>query len=236
MRALLDPAPALVIHDGVNEAISMLGGETNNVESASAFRRQLVTPFLRAGSAVISCDHIPHSSDGARTAAIGSVHKGNTLSGSRILIENRQPFGRGTRGVSSVYVTKDRPGFLRAFGEPSKVPGKTFVGSFVVDEQTPEYAMLYAPKARDQQDAYVPDPVRELAEKVRGVIAAQPDQTVGGWRALLALMRLAKVQFSNTKAQDALDLLIAEGSVTESSKGKSKSYRIASTDSEGAQP
>lgn len=100
VRALLNPTPALVILDGVNEAISMLGGETNAVESASAFRRQLVTPFLRAGAAVISCDHIPHNTDGGRTAAIGSVHKGNTLSGSRLLIENSQPFGRGTPRLS----------------------------------------------------------------------------------------------------------------------------------------
>ena len=124
VRALLNWKPALVILDGVNEAIATMNGETNNVESASAFRRQLVSPFIRAGAAVISCDHVPHSTDGTRTAAIGSVHKGNTLSGSRIFIENTQPFGRGTRGASSVYVTKDRPGFLRAAGDPPKFPGR----------------------------------------------------------------------------------------------------------------
>ena len=47
VAALLDPAPALVVHDGVNEAMSLIGAEIKDVDGAAMFRRRLVTPFLR---------------------------------------------------------------------------------------------------------------------------------------------------------------------------------------------
>jgi DnaB-like helicase N terminal domain len=209
IRALLNPTPALVILDGVNEAISMLGGETNKTESASEFRRQLAKPFLRAGSAVISCDHVPYSTDRTRTAAIGTVHKGNALSGSRINIENTQPFGRGMRGASRVYITKDRPGFLRASGQPSTTPGKTYVGSLVIDEQTPEFMMFYQPRADDPPTTS--DPGSQLAETVWAVIASTPDRRVTSLRDLYAQMRATGAKFTEAKAREAVDDLVVLG-------------------------
>ena len=82
----------------------------------------------QAGAAVLSCDHLPMGSDAARTNAYGTVHKGNTLDGARIQLENAEPFGRELRGVSHVFITKDRPGHLRAHGKPTKIPGKTYPG------------------------------------------------------------------------------------------------------------
>ena len=70
---------------------------------------------------------------------------------------------------------------------------------------------------------------------MRDVIAAQPDQTVSSFRQLFALMRLAKIQFSDSKAKDALALLVADGSVIESSNGRSNGYSLASTASEGTE-
>ena len=63
-------------------------------------------------------------SDSSRRDAYGNVHKGNALDGARIMLENVEPFGRRMRGVSHVYVTKDRPGHLRSHGRPTKNPAE----------------------------------------------------------------------------------------------------------------
>ena len=120
VTALLQPKPTLVVHDGVNEAMSLIGAEIKDVDGAAMFRRRLVTPFLRAGAATLACDHMPMVRDAGRRDAYGSVHKGNTLDGARIMLENTAPFGRHMRGVSYVFATKDRPGHLRANGRPAR--------------------------------------------------------------------------------------------------------------------
>jgi hypothetical protein len=109
VTALLQPPPTLVVHDGVNEAMSLIGAEIIAVDGAAMFRRRLVTPFLRVGAATLACDHVPMVRDAGRRDAYGSVHKGNALDGARIMLENTAPFGRHMRGVSYVFATKDRP-------------------------------------------------------------------------------------------------------------------------------
>ena len=44
---LLVPAPTLVVHDGMNEAMALHGAMTKEVEGAAFFRQRLVLPFLR---------------------------------------------------------------------------------------------------------------------------------------------------------------------------------------------
>ncbi len=84
--ALLDPAPTLVIHDGINEAMALIGADIMAIDGAANFKRRLVTPFLRAGAASIACDHFPKDRDGRGRDAYGSVHKGNALDGARIVL------------------------------------------------------------------------------------------------------------------------------------------------------
>ena len=140
---LLDPPPTLVIHDGVNEAMALHGAVIKDVEGASLFRRTLVTPFLKVGAASVACDHLPMARDPSRRDAYGSVHKGNALTGARIVLENVEPFGKAMRGVSHMYITKDRPGELRAHGRATNTPGKTYFGTFVIDDMIagPDFMM-----------------------------------------------------------------------------------------------
>ena len=219
---LLNPVPVLVIHDGVNEAMSLMGVEIFKVDGASEFRRQLVSPFLRAGSASIACDHMPIGADAGRRDAYGSVHKGNTLDGARILLENKEPFGREMRGVSNVFVTKDRPGQLRSRGTPSKVVGKTFIGCLVGDAEdpaTPFSLMLYGPKddgGEDHGSTSSTATGTELGEIVYRVLVAQPGHAVESVRKLCAQMRAAGEEFRTEDIRNALDDLEAAGRVIES--------------------
>jgi hypothetical protein len=220
-EALLNPAPALVVHDGVNEAMSLMGADIMTVDGAAAFRRRLVTPFLRAGAASIACDHLRKDHDGRSRDAYGSVHKGNALDGARILLEPVAPFGRRMRGVSYVFVTKDRPGQLRAHGRPTKLPGKTFIGTLVVDDsQTygPDFAMRFFAPQDDDQPPADHDSAAELADTVYDVIAAQPDHTVSSGRALFAAMRAAGHQSRDETVRDRVADLAHRGRLIRSGK------------------
>jgi hypothetical protein len=231
LAELLELAPTLVIHDGVNEAMSLHGADIMSADGASVFRRRLIVPCLQAGAATLACDHVPHSKDGkGRDTAYGSVHKGNAIDGARFFMEKSKPFGRGLRGVSNVFVTKDRPGHLRAHGKPSAIPGKTFFGTLIVDDgptSGADFLGFYAPK----DDAAVPagDPAAELAELVYTVITEQPGCTVGSSRQLFALIRAAGHQVRDTKAREAVDDLMVCGRVEEiRGKNNSVGYRVPS--------
>lgn len=216
LAALLYPVPALVIHDGVNEgmAIHAAGQDT---DGWSSFRRRLIQPVLKTGAAVLACDHIPMSRDGARRDAYGTVHKGNTLDGARIALENAAPFGRRMRGVSYVFVTKDRPGHLRNHGRPTKTPGKTFIGTLIVDDSQasgPDFTTkFYAPKADEEVPETGPgDADREV---VFTAIAETPNRAVASKRAMRAQLRLAGAGLRNTRIDECVDELVACGRLRE---------------------
>ena len=207
--ALCQTPPALVVHDGVNEAMAMMGAEMNT-DGASEFRRRLVTPFLKLGAASIACDHLPMNPAPGRVNAYGTVHKGNVLNGARIQLENKEPFGRGMRGVSHVFVTKDRPGYLRTKGRADKVPGKTYMGTLVVDDEpvfTPFTMMLYAPKDGESSAGM------SLATSIHKLIWEQPDHKVPSRSEVEALLRQSDDGVSHQKVRDALADLKVDGKI-----------------------
>jgi hypothetical protein len=218
LTELLDPAPSVVIHDGVNEAMSLHGHDIKDADGASTFRRNLIRPCLAAGAATLACDHLPK--DSIRGDAYGSVHKGNALDGARILLENVTPFGRGMRGVSYVFITKDRPGYMRANGRPTKTPGKTFFGTLVVDDSDefrPFEMPFYAPKDGDVKDDEPKQTAtsEELGETVWRVIAALPDGTVGSKNLLFAEMRRVGERWRERSVRSVVDDLVLAGRLTE---------------------
>lgn len=233
LAELLAPAPSLVVHDGINEAMSLHGADIMAADGAATFRRNLIMPCTRAGAATLACDHLPKDREKRGRDAYGSVHKGNALDGARIVLENREPFGRGLRGVSYVFVTKDRPGFLRINGRPTKTPGKTFMGALVVDDSRtfePFEMPFYAPSDGDgtldgpggEQTAAS----AELADIVHQMIMALPDRTVESKRRLFAQMRSAGQTFREGAMRDAVDDLVLAGRLVElPGKRKAIGYR-----------
>jgi hypothetical protein len=233
--SLLDPAPTLVVHDGVNEAMALHGADIMAADGASAFRRALIIPCTRTGAATLACDHLPKDREGRGRDAYGSVHKGNALDGARIVLENTKPFGRRLQGISYVFVTKDRPGHLRNHGRPSNLPGKTFMGTlFVDDSQTfgPDFSMRFsAPKDDDN-----PSPVNgsTLVDDVHDVIAALPGRTVPSAKRLYAEMRKAGHQVRENAIRDAIeDLTVADRLIEVLGKRGAKGYQAVLTSAQG---
>ena len=216
LAALLVPAPTLVVHDGVNEGMSLHGADIMAADGASKFRRNLILPCLRAGAATLSCDHVPKNVEGRGRDAYGSVHKGNAIDGARIVLENVKPFGRGMRGVSYVFISKDRPGQLRAHGKPTKQPGKTFYGTLVVDADltgTADFRLsFFAPK---DDDAETVNPVNDLADTVYTVIDTLPGGVVASMRLLYAEVRKAGHEMRDSAVRSAVDDLLVAGRLVE---------------------
>lgn len=209
-------APTLVVLDGINEAMSMNRLGIREEDGVAAFRRLLVKPFTGIGAAVLGCDHVVKDQEKRGRGPLGSIHKGNGLTGSLILLENSEPFGRGQRGASHVFVTKDRPGYLRRHGRASKLPGKTYMGTVVVDDtrtwvlhgvdlaffEPPEQqATSETTKTQDEQDD----------EHVYGVVVAIVES---GQQATLRTVR-AKAGIGKDRVGDALTRCVLDGRLTE---------------------
>lgn len=230
---LLTPAPVLVIHDGVNEAMSLHGDDIMSADGAATFRRTLIVPCLRAGAATVACDHLPRANEGRAKDAYGSVHKGNAIDGARFVIEKSQPFGRGLRGVSQVFVTKDRPGQLRRHGKPSQVPGKTFFGTIVVDDSPTagaDFFALYAPKNDDTTAPAATDPNTDLADAVVTVITGSDGGAVRSQNTLRALLRDAGHEFTDKAVREVCELLVIQNRLTEiPGKRGATGYQIPAT-------
>lgn len=133
IHALRELRPSLVVLDGQNDAMTLHGHGINDPDGPSTFRRVLVRPFTADGAAVLSTDHVAKATAGVATTQMGSVMKGNGLTGTLITLENSEAFGKGRRGSSRVYVTKDRPAQVRQHGQPTEIPRKFFMGMLVVD-------------------------------------------------------------------------------------------------------
>lgn len=207
LTALMQPPPTLVILDGVNEAMALHGAEIKAAEGASEFRRRLVTPFLRAGAAVLSCDHLPMGTDHTRRDAYGTVHKGNAIDGARFVMVNKEPFGRGMRGMSHVYLTKDRPGALRIHGRQTGVPGKSYFGALAIDAtgNSPELWGFYPPRDTDQEVGI--EGGDAVAEAVLNDLA-KAGGSVDSFNKLCAMLRTNGMGYQRTRIRDAVDDLV----------------------------
>ncbi|WP_245906425.1 P-loop NTPase family protein [Mycolicibacterium palauense] len=212
LDALLAVSPTLVVVDGVNEAM-VLHGVKIDLEGWSVVRRRLVEPFKAAGAAVLECDHLPLSADPLRGDAYGTVHKGAVIDGTRFALVRKERFGRGRRGRSLVYSTKDRPGQVELHGRDGD-GSAVFLGTLIVDDTntTPDFLTLYAPKSSadgpDEHDT-------GLAETVCATIAALPGHTVTSTRLLLAELRKTGDEFADAAVRDAVDDLIVAGRIVE---------------------
>lgn len=229
-RLCAEPTPTLVILDGVNEGMSLMGAAIREEDGVAAFRRAVITPWIRAGCAVLTCDHVVKDKESRGRYALGSIHKGNALSGALIVLENADPFGRGARGRSHIYVTKDRPGHLRRHGRPTKnAPGKTYVGELIVDDTRTHVNYLdLAILAPAEEKATLDDGHGDqLADAVHQVITGLPDGAVGSERALFAEMRKAGWQVRESAIRDAVDDLIVAHRLAETTgKRGAKGYRV----------
>jgi hypothetical protein len=215
LAVLLDPAPTLVVLDGVNEAMYLHRWLVNDTDGAAAYRRHLVKPCNAVGAAVLSADHVVKDQDKRGRNALGSIHKGNGITGSLISLENVAPFGRGEHGASHVFVMKDRPGHLRRHGRPTKLPGKTYVGTLIVDATYAEIDQLDLVFTEPPDDTTSRPTITQVDADDLQVLEAVGKVTAGGHLASLRAIRATVSGFRGTRVDDAVTRLVLAGTLNE---------------------
>lgn len=131
-----------------------------------------------------------------------------------------------------MFITKDRPGFLRRHGKPvPKVPGKTFMGELVVDDTHRSVpfleVVLYPPKDDDTAESTTTKGSAALADEVFAVLDALPGKGVDSERALFARCRKAEIKARESLIRVAVDDLIAASRLVEVfGKRGAKGYQI----------
>jgi hypothetical protein len=122
-QAIHDLSPSFVLLDGTTDAMTLHGLNPLDNKDAAQFGRMLPRWIASQGPAVVASDHMAKGVDrskGMPRYQMGAVHKLNGVDGASFIMDNKSPFGIGLTGRSTLYIAKDRPGYLRQYGRASQ--------------------------------------------------------------------------------------------------------------------
>jgi AAA domain len=195
--------PTLAVIDGITEAMFIHGlNPLDNVDIAH-FNAILTKSLTVLGAAAVALDHVKKNGDSRDRYALGGVHKLNAVSGAGYMLENRQPFGVGLTGRSTIKIAKDRPGQLRVNGLPSG-GGLQWYGDLVLESHDRDFAEVSVEPPHERDESFRPTLLMTKIAEALGS-AAQPMSQ----RQLLALVR-----GKDATKRDAFALLVAEGYIS----------------------
>lgn len=111
-RLLEKHRPAVVVIDGLTEALSLHGFDLNSNSDVANFLGLLPRRILLYGPAVVLIDHVVKNAESRGRYSIGAQHK---LAGIHVAyqLEVVHPVVRDGDGLVNVTVQKDRPGHVR---------------------------------------------------------------------------------------------------------------------------
>lgn len=133
-ESLLRRQYTLVVLDGVTDAMGLLGLQTTNNDEVAAWMRAFPTRLARnTGAAVVIVDHVTKDTGTRDRFAIGGQAKMAGLTGAGYTVAVDKPLGRGLRGVITLRIAKDRPGFIRGRSGPSRADRTQEAARVVVD-------------------------------------------------------------------------------------------------------
>ena len=165
-ETIADFDPELIILDGFNAAMTLLGLELTDNTDATAFSQRLLKPLARTGACVVYVDHVPKNRDQRGKGGIGAQAKRAMTTGCAINVEVVAAFGRGMTGRLRLTVDKDRPGHVRAASV-----GATRIGEAVLESRADGSVLVEIERAMgDGEAANLHDEaIRiEIMRKVKG--------------------------------------------------------------------
>jgi hypothetical protein len=196
--------PDLIVLDGFNAAMTLLGLDLNSNTDATAFSQRLLKPLSRTGAAVVYVDHVPKNKDARGKGGIGAQAKRAMTTGCALAVEVAEPFGRGMTGRLRLTVDKDRPGRVRAVSGGAKYAGEAVLTS--LDDTVT--VRIDAPDLRPAEERGPWRPTHYM-EKVSAFLADFPD---GVPKATVE----TGVEGRSEVVRKALALLVEEGYVKRS--------------------
>lgn len=122
-ETLIAAQPGLVIVDGFNAAMTLMGLDINSNNDATQFAQQLLKPIAATGACVVYVDHVPKSREARGKGGIGAQAKRAMTTGCALSVTVTEPFGQGQAGRLHLTVDKDRPGRVRAHSYAAKHAG-----------------------------------------------------------------------------------------------------------------
>lgn len=111
--------PDLVIIDGIAEALQRDGLDENSAVDWVAWTERIARPIARTGAAVLMLDHVVKNPEQRGRHGRGTGAKLGSIDGAAYELRTVRPFSRNTPGTLDIYVSKDRPGYVR--GDNRKV-------------------------------------------------------------------------------------------------------------------
>lgn len=214
---LANQPPALIVFDGVNAAMTLMGLDLEKNKDATNFSLTLLRPLKRTGAAVITIDHVTKSRDNRGSYAIGAQAKRADIDGCALLVEVIQPFGKGMKGKLKLTVSKDRPGQVRAVSAGAKAAGTAYIDSTAGDSTS---CWIEPPDLRPagEKPAFRPT---MLMERISKFLADVPDGSDG-----VATRGVINGVSGNDKAIGiGLGILVEEGFVTKTLTGSGAFHR-----------
>ena len=120
----------LVIVDGLNTWLGLHGVDYNSSTDVTTFAKLNLFPWAAEGAGVVLLDHTPKNPQpGAAGGPIGSQAKKSIITGCMLQMKMTESFGRKRVGKATIYVEKDRPGYVRGMQMDDKS-----VAQLVVDD------------------------------------------------------------------------------------------------------
>lgn len=167
--------PRLIIIDGFNAAMTLLGLDLNSNTDATAFSQRLLKPLANTGACVIYVDHVPKNKEARGKGGIGAQAKRAMTTGCAITVDITAPFGRGMTGKLRLTIDKDRPGKIRAISQGARYAGEAILDSHDTGNVTVHIA---APDTRTPEERGPWRPTK-LMQKVSEFLHTMPEGASG---------------------------------------------------------
>lgn len=209
LDAALACAPALVVLDGVTEALTLHHLNLADNADIAKWLELLPRPATRTGAAVLMIDHVVKDREQRGRYAIGAQHK---LAGIDVAysLHVAEPFGRGREGKVKIKVRKDRPGHVRMHAAGG---GDVATMHLLSDEETGSVEVVLEPPAVENRDS----PPTALMEQLSVAIEQKPGMVKREIRGAVS---------GRSDVKDiALGLLVSEGYVQVEPDGRAHRHR-----------
>lgn len=210
--------PALVVIDGVTEAMwqHMLDPEKNG--DFTIFHDNLTRPIARKGPACSYIDHVTKDKESRGKYAIGGVHKYNAMDGAVYSFHPQRKFGVGRHGSSRINIEKDRPGQLR-----QHTPDDKFIGELHLISDPDTHDLTWKLKSPDIDPTAATFRPTHYMEKLWDWIAGRNESEVHPTARQIDDSGLGAAKY----LRQARALLVAEGFVTTTLGARNALHHLA---------
>lgn len=205
--------PTLVVLDGFNAAMTLLGLDLMSNTDATTFAQTLLRPLSLAGPAVCYIDHTPKNNSES-AGGIGAQAKRAMTTGAALKVTVVKQFGKGQNGTLRIHVDKDRPGYVRGVSLPGG--GTHWAGDVEIVSNDLGVAITIAEPENRTGPEFRPTGMMQQISKAMEMHGAP----------LSTNQILKMVKGTDEVKRNALNHLVDEGFVTRVTAGRGHSHTL----------